>query len=162
VSSRTGDDGPSDTNLFSQADVARVTEVTTMRTRSFAFVVGTITLCALLIGGSPASDDSRGPHHDIPQGFRAEYLVIETTNGLFTVLRQPQLRMLGDRTYLVGRTVSQEGVTDDALFAPTTQWVCLLDVRRMGEVASDAELRQIREIAAEQRAIREELARSRK
>jgi hypothetical protein len=41
------------------------------------------------------------------------------------------------KAYVVGMTVSVEGVTGDPLFARTSQWVCMDQVRRMGTMEGE-------------------------
>jgi hypothetical protein len=118
-------------------------------------------LCAILVGRSLLAEDSRLPRQGLPQGFRGEFLLVETTKGAVTVLKNPQLRTLDSRTYVVGTTVALAGVTDGELFGPTDQWVCLEDVRRMGEIANSDALKQIEEIAATRRDFEKKQSRER-
>jgi hypothetical protein len=74
------------------------------------------------------------------------------------VFHKPQVRTLGEKTYLVGQTVTLPGVTDDELFSETAEWVCQEDIRRMGEMDSDSTLHRIQELAEQQRVAREKLA----
>jgi hypothetical protein len=144
-------------------DTSNIMKVRTKMTlRTLAATAGAVALGALLIAGSLFAGGTREPDQSIPRGFcGGQYLILETTNHAVTVLERPHLRTLGDRTYVVGSTVSLPGVTDDELFGPTTQWVCLEDVRRMGEASNKSTLDQIRVLAEKRRVREEELARSR-
>jgi hypothetical protein len=103
--------------------------------RSRIMLCCTLTLIGLLVGWSMiGADDKKQEQQPVQRGFTAEYVLIETQDGSHTVLTRPRLGILGDRTYLVGATISLDGVTNDGLFERTTQWVCLSDVRRLGEV----------------------------
>ena len=137
-----------------------------MRIRTAALAGGASVLCAILVGGSLLADNPNASPQELPQGFEAAYLLVETTHGAVTVIEHPHLRALGNRTYVIGKTVSLSGVTDDELFDPTDQWVCLEDVRRMGEVHNREALAEIQKIAKdrrmneEMRRVEEERARS--
>jgi hypothetical protein len=67
------------------------------------------------------------------KAFTADYLLVETQDGARTVLEQPRLATLGDKTYVVGRTRFLEGVSNDLLLNNTIQWVPLNDARRLAE-----------------------------
>lgn len=92
---------------------------------------------------------AQGPRspHAVPEGFGGEYVLIEKQDGAFVLLHKPQIRSLAGKHYLVGSTIPVRGVTDDELFAPTSQWIDLKKVRRMGEVADQSVIGEIRGIA---------------
>jgi hypothetical protein len=122
-----------------------------MKPHIILILAGAATLGTPLIVRSLLAQATQTPERAIPQGFSNEYVLIETSNKTFTVLRRPRLRTLGDRTYLVGKTVSVSEVTQDELFSPTIQWVCLKDICRMGEVENESGLREIAAIGVEKR-----------
>jgi hypothetical protein len=130
-----------------------------MRLRTWTVASAGLALAGVLAGAAARSADEAKPAQPIPEGFvTGEFVVIEKRDGQFAVLQRPQIRTLGGKTYLAGKTIPLAGVTDDELFAPTTQWVCLDDARRVGEVPSRSALNAIQELAAQRRAVREQLA----
>jgi hypothetical protein len=131
--------------------VASIALETTMETRTIALAGGATVLFVILVGGSLLADNSSLPNQEVPQGFSYRYIIIETTKGAVTVLRDPKLRALDRRIYVVGATVTLTGVTDDEFFSSTHQWVCLEDVRRMGEFSDDNTLGAIESVAGRRR-----------
>ena len=120
-----------------------------MKIRSFA--VGTFVVCALVVAGSLLAQDSRRPPAGLPEGFRGDHLLVESRDDTFTLLKEPQLRLIGDQTYLAGRSVHVEGLDDDELFTPTTRLIPLDRVRRMGEIRTNADLDEVRKLALKRR-----------
>jgi hypothetical protein len=53
----------------------------------------------------------------------------------------PQFGILGEKAYVVGRTVFLEGISNDRFFDKMIQWVYLGDAHRLAEVADLALLR---------------------
>jgi hypothetical protein len=119
-----------------------------------------IMLCCTLVIGLLAgwsllgADVVKKEQRPVQQGFTADYVLIERQDGSRTVLERPHLGILGDKTYVVGRTLSLEGVTDDLFFNDTIQWVSLADVRRLAEVADYSLLQRNAEVARERLAKR--------
>jgi hypothetical protein len=122
-----------------------------MKARVSLIAVGVLAAIGLFLAGPFLGADGPQTAQVIPDGFTGEYVVVERKDGSMTILQLPQLRTLGPKTYLVGKTISIKEVTDDALFEPTKQWVCLEDVRRMGETTSGSDLENIRAIAVQRR-----------
>lgn len=106
-----------------------------MKLRASLLAFGLLALVGLWAGRSflTAGGKDSLPSQVVPDGFTQPYVMLETKDGVMTILQTPQIRSLGGKTYLVGRTVSLGEITNDALFESMDQWVCLKNVRRMGE-----------------------------
>jgi hypothetical protein len=96
--------------------------------------IGTIMVSLLL------AQEPKAPSGPLPQTFAPPFLVIATKDGRLLALEKPEVRTLGNRTYLVGRSMFPRGghLHD---FAGSRQWIWLEDVRDMDEVATENEVR---------------------
>src|SRR5947209_4809102 len=118
-----------------------------MKTRIPLVAFAALAFAGSVLGGPPHTGEGPRASPQTPVGFTGQYLLIEKKDGAFVVLQKPEVRSLVGKPYLVGRTMSLPGITNDELFAPTVQWIGLEDVKRMGETDSDIALIGIREIA---------------
>jgi hypothetical protein len=98
--------------------------------------IGTM-MVSLLLAQEPKA--TSGP---LTQAFAPPYLVIETKDGRLLALEKPEVRTLGNRTYVVGRSMFPKGGRGGSLhnFAGSRQWICLEDIRDMDEVATENEV----------------------
>jgi hypothetical protein len=129
-----------------------------MKLRAWLTAFGTLALVGLLIREPLLTAQGPKSARASPEGFGGQYVLVEKKDGGFVMLLKPEVRTLGERTYLVGRTVPVPGVTDDELFAPLAQWVGLDDIRRMGEADSTSIVSELQNIAVRRRALQKTLA----
>src|SRR5207237_11474 len=127
-----------------------------MKLRTLLIVVGASVVAGLSLGRPTLTAGEPQSPQPTLTGFTGQYVLIEKKDGGVVVLQRPELRTVGERPYLVGRTVPLPGITDDGLFVPTAQWVYMEDIRRMGETDSASTLLEIREMAQRRRAIQSE------
>jgi hypothetical protein len=107
-----------------------------MKLSRLRITVGVLTLIGLLAGWSPVGADPPKPEQPaVQRGFTDPWLLVERQDGSRTVLSNPKFGMLGDKVYLVGRTVFLEGISNDRFFDKMIQWVYLGDAHRLAEVA---------------------------
>src|SRR5438552_2292282 len=110
-------------------------------------VIGLLAAWSLLAADSPKPQPQR-------EGFTSDFVLIQRQDGSLTVLRNPQLGTLGNKTYLVGQTLSWDDVSsDDVFFDSTVEWICLADIRRLSETDSNIGGR-IRDIRNARQALR--------
>jgi hypothetical protein len=125
-----------------------------MKLKTWLTSFATLALFGLLLGGPLLT--AQDPKSLRPtEGFTGQYVLIEKKDGERILLHKPEVRTLAGKTYLVGRTITVPGVTEDELFEQTAQWVGVENVRRMGEADSINIIAELREIAR-RRAIREQ------
>jgi hypothetical protein len=110
---------------------------------------------ALAIGGTHFVAGQEKPSGLDQSGFTGEFALIEKKDGTFTVLSHPKSGSLGGKSCLVGRTHFVSGLTDDAIFESTTQWVFLDEVRRLGEIDNSSQLDTIVDAARKLKESRE-------
>jgi hypothetical protein len=125
-----------------------------MKRQTWLLAFGTLALFGLLLGGALLTAQApKSPRST--EGFAGQFVLIEKKDGERTLLHKPDIRTLAGKTYLVGRTISVPGVTDDEFFEPMAQWVCMENICRMGEADSENVIGELREVAR-LRAMREQ------
>jgi hypothetical protein len=67
-------------------------------------------------------------------GFTLPYVLIETKDRKPVVFENPEVRMLGSRTYLVGWRPEMMRGDQNGSYASTRQWIHMEDVQHLGEV----------------------------
>jgi hypothetical protein len=113
----------------------------------FLAALSAVLVATAVLGPRLSADQERPTSTGAAQGeLTGECAIVETKSGSLAVLGKPELRSLGGRTFIVGETLSLEGVSDaESVFAPTRQWLSLDDVRRFWEVGREKDMIIVRE-----------------
>ena len=102
----------------------------------------------------PASDPpppSAPPGSPAPSAFAGEWMLVELKGGQLSVLRNPRLKTVGERSFLTGEVPVISDILDRDPFRGSTAWLRFDDVTRMGVFRSGDALVQAFRAAKQQK-----------